>query len=421
MKKTKRKKDPIATGYDTEAFLSANYDFRYNEVTNKVEFKRKDDENYSVLTDYAFNSILRKCTKNGFEITTSALRSLLNSDYTEIFNPFHRYLYGLPQYDSSDQDIDYIVKLSSKVSTTNDELWHKAFKKWFVALVGSLLVDKLINHTVIILSGPQGIGKTTWILNLIPEELKNYIFSGTINPGNKDTLIFLSECMLINLDELENLNRTELGSIKELITKNSVKLRRPYGTSVEDFPRRASFAGSVNTMQFLTDSTGSRRFLCFEVTSIDIDTPYSADDLNKAYSQAHYLFKNGFKYWFEKEEITEIAQNNERYRLLSAEEEILIKHFEPCEEFEADHLFSTTEILEKLHGFSKFAISSGSVQKLGKALQSNGFKKLKKRGRQVYAIKAIVVKETAKAPMILNSDILSELEIELNDNESNMN
>jgi predicted P-loop ATPase len=98
----------------------------------------------------------------------------------------------------------------------------------------------------------------------MPKPLKEYIFSGTINPSNKDTLIHLAECMLINLDELENLNKTEIGSLKEIITKTHIRMRKAYGHNNENMPRRASFAGSVNTAQFLNDTTGSEDSLCFE-------------------------------------------------------------------------------------------------------------------------------------------------------------
>ena len=136
-------------------------------------------------------------------------------------------------------------------------------------MVGCVLDDKVINHTVIVFSGKQGLGKTTWVEKLVPRKLKEYLFSGTINPNNKDTLVQLSECMLINLDELENLNRSEIGSLKEIITKTQIRMRKAYGHNNETMPRRASFAGSVNTAQFLNDTTGSRRFRCFEVENIE--------------------------------------------------------------------------------------------------------------------------------------------------------
>lgn len=128
-------------------------------------------------------------------------------------------------------------------------------------MVACVTNEKVTNQTEILFSGKQSVGKTSWIEKLISKSLKDYMFSVTIKPNNKDTLIHLAECMLINLDEIENLNRTEIGTLKELITKTHIRMRKAYGHNNEPLTRRASFAGSVNTTQFLNDTTGSRRFL----------------------------------------------------------------------------------------------------------------------------------------------------------------
>jgi predicted P-loop ATPase len=203
--------------------------------------------------------------KGRIKTNLSSLRNLLYSDFCELFNPFEDYFFNLPTYD---EKTDYITELANTITTTKQDLWQQCFKKWLVAMVGCVLDDKVINHTVIVFSGKQGLGKTTWVEKLVPKQLKEYLFSGTINPNNKDTLVQLAECMLINLDELENLNRSEIGSLKEIITKTQIRMRKAYGHNNETMPRRASFAGSVNTAQFLNDSTGSRRFLCFELEGI---------------------------------------------------------------------------------------------------------------------------------------------------------
>lgn len=239
-------------------------------------------------------------------------------------------------------------------------------------MVGCVLDEKVVNHTVIVFSGKQGIGKTTWLENLVPKQLKNYLFSGTINPNNKDTLIHLAECMLINLDELENLNRSEIGSLKEIITKTQIRIRKAYGHNNETMPRRASFAGSVNTTQFLNDTTGSRRFLCFEVEAIQYDHNTNID---KVYAQALHLFQNNFCYWFNQQEIKSINENNEQYQIQSVEEELLLTWFEKPEE-ETNALkqgiryLNASQIAAKLAEKTKINITDVTINKLGKALKS---------------------------------------------------
>ncbi|WP_374550035.1 VapE domain-containing protein [Flavobacterium sp.] len=364
-----------------EMFLNNRYNFRYNNVLGKLEFKTLKATKWKAMTDFAENSILREILKAKVKCSINSLRNLLHSDYCEMFDPFEVYFESLPK---NEDETDYIEMLADTITTTKQDLWRTCFKKWFVAMVACVLDEKQVNQTVIVFSGKQGLGKTTWIEKLMPKQLKEYIFSGTINPSNKDTLIHLAECMLINLDELENLNRSEIGSLKEIITKTHIRMRKAYGHNNENLPRRASFAGSVNTAQFLNDTTGSRRFLCFEVEHIE----YTHDiDINKVYAQALQLKEDGFRHWFNQEEIKEINQNNEQYQLLSPEEELLLTWFEPATKENANAFYNASQIAVRLAELSKINISDGVVNKLGKALKKHGFLRLAKNKSYVYAVK----------------------------------
>ncbi len=363
-----------------EMFLNNRYNFRYNTVLGKLEFKTLKAYKYKPMTDFTENSILREILKAKVKCSINSLRNLLHSDYCEMYDPFEDYFKNIPE---NEDETDYIEMLADTITTTKQDLWRICFKKWFVAMVACVLDVKQVNQTVIVFSGKQGLGKTTWIEKLMPKSLKEYIFSGTINPSNKDTLIHLAECMLINLDELENLNRTEIGSLKEIITKTHIRMRKAYGHNNENMPRRASFAGSVNTAQFLNDTTGSRRFLCFEVEHIE----YTHEiDINKVYTQALSLFTNGFRHWFNQEEIKEINQNNEQYQLRSPEEELLLTWFEPVEKDKAQYFFNTTQIANILSTKGGIAITETTVRKIGMALKKHGFQRISKNKAYVFPV-----------------------------------
>ena len=370
-----------------ELFLSTRYVFRHNMVSGKLEFQYFGKKKWHVMNDFIENSMLRECLKGRIKTNLSSLRNLLYSDFCELYNPFEDYFFNLPSYD---EKTDYILELANTITTTKQELWQECFKKWIVAMVGCVLDDKVINHTVIVFSGKQGLGKTTWVEKLVPRKLKEYLFSGTINPNNKDTLVQLSECMLINLDELENLNRSEIGSLKEIITKTQIRMRKAYGHNNETMPRRASFAGSVNTAQFLNDSTGSRRFLCFEVENIQYQHEINIDNV---LSQALYLFKTGFRHWFDQEEIKNITENNEQYQLRSPEEELLLTWFEPCDRENATHYLNASQIAAKLAERAKITITDGTINKIGKALKKHNFTRLMRKGSPVYAVKEFTYEE----------------------------
>ena len=370
-----------------EMFLNNRYNFRYNKVLGKLEFKTLKATKWKPMTDFSENSILREILKAKVKCSINSLRNLLHSDYCEMFDPFEVYFENLS---NNHDETDYITMLADTVTTTKQDLWRTCFKKWFVAMVACVLDEKQVNQTVIVFSGKQGLGKTTWMEKLMPKQLKEYIFSGTINPNNKDTLIHLAECMLINLDELENLNRSEIGSLKEIITKTHIRMRKAYGHNNENLPRRASFAGSVNTAQFLNDTTGSRRFLCFEVEHIE----YTHDiDINKVYAQALQLKEDGFRHWFNQEEIKEINANNEQYQIMSPEEELLLTWYEPTTKENANAFLKTTEIAVRLSIVANININDSTVNKLGKALKKHGFLRMAKNKTYVYAVKALDVDE----------------------------
>ena len=386
--KEKDKEKPKTNLFDIiERFLLRSFTLRYNIVTAKLEIKSNSQDCYEPMTDYIENSIFRKLHKSNIYVSMSKLRSILQSDFCTRYDPFQEYFDNLPQWDKT---TDYIQQLAETISTTDNELWQRCFKKWIVAVVASLLDTKVVNHTAIIFSGAQGVGKTTWMEKLCPSVLRPYLFSGTINPNNKDTLIHLAECMLINMDELENMNRTEIGTLKEIITKSAIRIRRSYGHNNESLTRRASFMGSVNTSQFLNDSTGSRRFLCFEVT--DIQYLHNVD-LKMVYAQALALWKSGFRFYFEKEEVGQISENNEKYQIRTAEEELLLAWFHPVSLAESNCFLSASQVMSKLSEKGRINVSNGSLISLGKALKKHGFIKTKKGGVYVWAVKELTYEE----------------------------
>lgn len=364
-----------------EIFLATRGNFKYNVVTGYIEYWCTECAESKVLDDYEINTIHADLARSGIKFPIDTLKNLFKSSFAPKYYPFEEYFLNIPEWD---QQTDYIQQLANTVKTTNDELWSLYLKKWVVAMVACLLDETVTNHTMLVFSGEQGLGKTSWFLKLIPEALKDYVFSGSIDPNSKDTLIFISEKMLINIDELEILGRTQLGGLKQLITRDSVKIRRPYGLFSENMPRRASFVSSINHKEFLNDLTGNRRFLC--VDAIKIDYRHTVL-MSGVYSQAYFLWKSGFQFWFDQSDIEMINKNNEQYRMKSIEEELLLAHFEPCKEVNATDKLSTTEILQLIFAENKSQFHNGSLQRLGKILTSYKFVKTKKAGRQVYCLK----------------------------------
>jgi hypothetical protein len=363
-----------------ENWINERYKLKHNELRGTIEVKKQKTNKWEVLNDRLFNSLLLELNRSGIKCSINILHSLLNSEFVESYNPFMEYLNKNGTWDGD----DHIDKLSRTVTTSNSEFWNLSFKRWIVAFVASIINPRITNHQVIVLCGGQGIGKTTWILNLIPEELKDYVFSGTINPSNKDSVSLLAEMILINLDEMDNMNRSDFGTLKSLITMQQVTFRRAYGRFSETRPRIGSFIGSVNDRQFLNDPTGSRRFLVNEIVTID----YTAKiELSQVYLQALHLFKNGFKYFFDQEDIKIIEENNSTYQKSSLEEDLLLKYFEKVDWDDTSDYRTATEILQHFNSYSNLSLNQAHANQIGKVLSKNGFEKGKRDGVYKWAVK----------------------------------
>ena len=303
-----------------ENCLSGIGDIRFNIVKNKPEVTY-DGTNYEEIDDLTFNNLLRQISAQSVKVSIPDLKTVLYSDFAKRFNPFENYFKNLPEWDG----YDYIDELMSNVPFKDRKLAYFYFRKWIIGLVACLLEEDEVNQHLLVIVGGQGIGKTTWLGSLMPKELRQYKFHGVVNPDNKDTLVMLSDKALIIIDELDSMSNKHLGLMKDIITKPFIVVRRPYGHTADNLPRRASFAASVNNHDFLVDTTGNRRYLCLEVIG---EIPrVKSFNLTQFFAQAFALYKSGERYWFNQGEIIEIDRMNEMFLPIYDRRGIIIEVF----------------------------------------------------------------------------------------------
>ena len=364
-----------------------------------LEFRGK--ENWRNLTDKDINTMVCQCVaEKGVNISTNEMWTALKSDMVPAVHPLREWLNGLQPWSSNEPDwIDLVAQkvrvresaqvlsatpkvsrplgegeAQSAVESNADALWRKCFKKWFVAMVASWMKDEVVNHTVLVLVGRQGIYKTTWLDRLMPPALRAYSsklpLSGQIS---KDDRLRLCENGLLNIDELDAICGREMNIVKSLLTSTDVNERAAYGRLKERRVRLASFCASTNNREFLTDITGNRRWLPFEVESIQ--NPFEDIILyERLYAQAKAYVECGyFAYWFDLDEIEVLEQHNEEFRAQENEEELLKVYFAvPAANSMNSKFLTTAEISEKL-------VSAGNIKRpmslsrLGMILGQHGF------------------------------------------------
>ena len=259
-----------------------------------------------------------------------------------------------------------------------DRLWRGCFKKWFVAMVASWMKDEVVNHTVLVLVGRQGIFKTTWLDNLIPPELRVYSsklpLSGQIS---KDDRLRLCENAMLNIDELDAMCGREMNIVKSLLTSTDVNERAAYGRLKERRVRLASFCASTNKREFLTDITGNRRWLPFEVESIQ-NPFHTIIPYERLYAQAKALVEEGyFAYWFDMEEMEVLEAHNEEFRAQENEEELLPILFDIPAEGKGEFM-TTAQISERLVTFGNIK-KPMALNRLGMLLGTVGYSKVNRR------------------------------------------
>ena len=291
-----------------ERQLNSLYDFRFNIVKSRTEYRAANTSGlYQPVTKFALNSFRRKLdVTEGVATSAENIRMILESDFASKVHPIREYLTALPLLNPAGHG--YIKKLLNTVQVANPGKWEEYFTKWLVGVVANAMNDTgCQNHACLVLTGDkQGQFKTWWLDNLCPSPLKNYLFTGKIDPQSKDILTLIAEYLFINIDDqLKELNKQNENALKNLITTPAVKYRRPYDIYIEEYPHLASFMASVNGNEFLTDPTGNRRFLPFEVLHIDKPTAESIN-MDNVYSEIMYLYRQGVRYWFNDAEIEEL-------------------------------------------------------------------------------------------------------------------
>lgn len=359
-----------------EEELRTLYNFRFNTVKSRTEYRDIHTQGeFRPVTKYFLNSLRREIDVR-IGITTSAdnIRAILESNFAEKVHPIREYLSRLPLLNPL--DFGYTEQLLQTVEVSNPDKWNEYLVKWLIGVVANAMSDVgCQNHTCLVLTGEQGKFKTTWLDHLCPDPLKSYLFTGKIDPQGKDVLTLIAEYLFINIDDqLRALNKRDENELKNLITTPAVKYRRPYDTYIEEYSHLASFMASVNGNDFLTDPTGSRRFLPFEVIRIDIDKALSIN-MDHVFSEIMYLYRHGKRYWFDDEEIEELHRLSSGFHVQTVEYEMLMQGFEKPADTD-DSFMTTAQVLNYLRMFSSLPLSE---KRMGEAIRKAEFTRTQKR------------------------------------------
>ncbi|HIZ91164.1 MAG TPA: DUF3874 domain-containing protein [Candidatus Bacteroides merdavium] len=359
-------------------YLKLHYAFRYNLLTERTECahlntEELDDSHHLIYTpvdNRTLNGIALGAMEDGVDCWDRDIKRYVESDHVQAYHPFDLYFHNLPEWDGKDR----VNELARRVS--DKDVWVRSFHRWMLAVTaqwtGTGDRGRRANSVApLLVSTTQGLGKSTFCRMLLPNELRDYFTESFDLTNASSAENKLASYGLINLDEFDRLPASRMPQLKNLMQMEDLRVRRAYRRSAEALPRIASFIGTSNRRDLLTDLSGSRRFICVEVTkAIDCTMPL---DHAQLYAQLLHELKNGERCWFSKAEEAEIqAANRPFYRVTPAEELI-----GSCFEFaEADEqgarLMSAADIYAELRKKNPAALRDCSCTAFSRLLAQLG-------------------------------------------------
>jgi len=340
-----------------ESFLSENYRFRRNELSGKVEFAHASldaegnppDElslTFRPLTQEALNSIIIRAKREEVVEKGSPKQDIMEFVHSEeipLYNPILEYLEHLPDWDGQNHVAQLFIRIPG---VSSEQLAYLSI--WMRSMVAHWLQMDMLhgNECVPVLIGAQGCGKTTFLRRMLPKELRQY-YLDHLNLSNKfDKEMALTNNLLVNLDEMDTIRRSQQPDLKQTLSKSKVNGRPIFGTTQEDRLRFASFVATTNNPHPLQDATGSRRFICLSIPNGKMIDNEGDIDYEQLYAQVlHELKELKAPYWFNNEEVARIQELNQGYMMQKDLAEMVLLCFRQPKEGEKVKTLNTTQML----------------------------------------------------------------------------
>ena len=242
--------------------------------------------------------------------TPTKLKGILLAIATErSYHPVRDYIESLPAWDGVPRvDTLFIDYLGAA-----DTVYTRAVaRKMMIAAVARVYQPGIKFDSVVVLNGPQGMGKSSFFAKLGGKWFSDSLTIGDMK--DKTAPEKLQGQWILELGELAGLKKVDVETVKAFITRQDDKFRHSYGYSVEDHPRQCIIVGSTNNEDgFLRDITGNRRFWPVTCTKNSKYRPWQiADVVEQLWAEAYMLYQRGEPLYLtpEVEQLAEAEQSD---------------------------------------------------------------------------------------------------------------
>lgn len=317
----------------------------YTPTIDAISRVRYINEN-TRISDTEKNDIYITCKKNfEFTVTKNDVSCILDSSAVRKIDTLKKFF-----NENQHEEEGYIKKYISAIEPASDyNEW--CFKRWIVGAVHNWMAKEeelLVCPLTLVLTGQgHGIGKTSFIRNFMPKELRKYFIEGKLDSTNKDSMFRLASNLVVFDDEFGGKAMKDVKDYKSISDSNIITDRRPYASMDETFKRRAILCGSTNETDILKDITGNRRILPIHCEKIDYELITTIDH-SKLIVEAYNLWRNGFDWKiYKKEDIEYLHSNTIDNNVVMPVEELFFKYFaiEQGGTFMSEDIWNQGEIL----------------------------------------------------------------------------
>lgn len=380
---------PALTAMKTDHFMRKRFRLRRNVLTGVTQYKPLGayDTYYRPVTQEVINAIATMAQREGIRVWARDIKERVNSELVEPYDPVNDYIASLPEWDGRDR----LKAFAARVPTDNP-YWTEFFSVWMRSMVAHWmgLDSNHGNALVPLLIGRQGCGKTSFTKIILPEPLQPYQNDRIDFKNDNAVMLGLSSFALINIDEFDRYSVRRQPLMKYLFSKGDVTAIKAYGRTFTTERRYASFIGTTNSPCPLTDPTGSRRFICANVTGdIDFTSPVAYDQL---YAQLVGEIRHGYAYYLDTTAELRLMEYNRRFLRHNNIDEVLQSMFRQPEEGEAAQELTASEIAAVVCGeCPDIPPSRVTAVEIGRRLKACGYKGRHTEHGTCYMIKRIKV------------------------------
>ena len=262
--------------------------------------------------------------KYGIYSPTKTKDAILAVAAERSYHPIKEYLDHLPEWDG----IDRVETLLIDYFNATDNSYTRAVtRKMMVAAVARIVHPGTKFDSVLILNGPQGIGKSTFFAKLAGDWFSDSLTLTDMK--DKAGPEKLQGYWILELGELAGMRKTDVEVVKSFISRSDDKYRASYGVNVESHPRQCIIVGSTNAESgFLRDITGNRRFWPVRISGDGKRKAWqmSVYDVEQIWAETLVLYGQGEKLYLEGSDV-ELATNEQADAMESDEREGLVRTY----------------------------------------------------------------------------------------------